>query len=311
MGLGQRSTRTHHREPVKDQHRNPPTLLLTIDVEDWFQVENLRPWFPPSEWHAQPLRVEANTHRLLDLFDTFDHPVKATFFILGWIADKCPRLVREIHQRGHEVASHGFKHLLCSQMDPPGLAADLRKSKHILEAIIGAPIHGYRAPNFSIDDHTLQQIRQCGYRYDASYNCFERHHRYGHITQKGFPRNGLAIRLDPNFHELPISNLTLAGQTIPWGGGGYFRFLPSLVFNTGVRHILRQSGAYHFYMHPWEVDPDQPRVQCANGFNTWRHYLNLRKTHSRLQRMIARFQHCRFLTCSQYLDAIDHPTPLN
>lgn len=284
-----------------------PTILLTIDVEDWFQVENLRPWFPPDRWNEHPLRVEANTHRLMDLFDSFHHPVKATFFVLGWIARRCPQLVREIYNRGHEVASHGLNHLLCNQMAPARLLDDLRTSKHRLEQIIGAPVHGYRAPNFSIDDRVLKQIQQCGYRYDASYNSFERHHRYGRITQAGLPRNGLAIRLGPNFHELPISNLTLAGQTVPWGGGGYFRLLPSLVFNTGVRHILRQTGAYHFYMHPWEVDPEQPRVPSQNGLNTWRHYLNLRKTHTRLQRMITRFQHCRYQTCSQYLATIGHP----
>lgn len=285
----------------------PATILLTIDVEDWFQVENLRPWFPPARWDAPALRVEANTHRLLDLFDSFTHPVKATFFILGWIAERCPQLVREIHHRGHEVASHGHGHQLCNQLAAPSLLADLQQSKQLLEQIIGQPIHGYRAPNFSIRDDVLKIIRQCGYRYDASYNSFEMHNRYGHITHQHFKKAGIALALDTAFYELPISNLRLAGQTIPWGGGGYFRLLPPPLFNAGVRAILHQTHAYHFYMHPWEVDSDQPKVKEANGFNGWRHYLNLRKTLPRLQRMITEFKHCRFLTCRQYLDTVTHP----
>jgi polysaccharide deacetylase family protein (PEP-CTERM system associated) len=132
------------------------TILISIDVEDWFQVENLRSFYPPSSWKNQDSRVEKNTLRLLDLLDRFGDRLKATFFVLGWIADRYPKLVREIHNRGHEIASHGYGHLMCKQMAPQELEVDLKKSKKILEEITGRPIIGFRAPNFSISDYILQ-----------------------------------------------------------------------------------------------------------------------------------------------------------
>lgn len=283
---------------------SPPVMLLTIDVEDWFQVENLRPWFPPERWDEPALRVEANIHHLLDLFDGFAWPVKATFFVLGWIAERCPEMVRAIHQRGHEVGSHGYGHLLCNQLAPDALRADLQHSKQLLESIIGAPVVGYRAPNFSIDDDILGRIQACGYRYDASYNSFKLNKRYGRVANRQHKRAGIAWQINEHFHELPISNMELAGRTFPWGGGGWFRLLPTAVFHAGVRHILDRKGTYHFYFHPWEVDPGQPRVQEAKGLNAWRHYLNLHKTTGRLQQMIQRFRQCRFLTCRQYIGEV-------
>jgi polysaccharide deacetylase family protein (PEP-CTERM system associated) len=279
-------------------------ILLTIDVEDWFQVENLRPWFPPSAWHAQSPRVEASTHRLLDLFDAFDYPVKATFFVLGLVAEKHPRLVREIYDRGHEIASHGYGHMLCNQMDRQRLLEDLRNSKNILEALVGKEVVGYRAPNFSIDDEILKCVHECGYRYDASYNSFEMHGRYGRISSNGYKRRGIALQLRDDFFELPVSNLKLAGQVIPWSGGGYFRLLPPVLFNAGIRYALKNENTYHLYLHPWEVDPGQPKQKEAKGFKAWRHYLNLHKTYPRLKRLIATFNTCQFLTCRQYLKTV-------
>ncbi|MCJ8502119.1 DUF3473 domain-containing protein [Desulfatitalea alkaliphila] len=297
----------HQKSAAKPTTQSPPTILLTIDVEDWFQVENLRPWFPPDHWHEHPLRVETNTHCLLDLFDSFKKPIRATFFILGWIAQRCPQLVQAIHNRGHEVASHGNSHLLCNQMAPADLLEDLCTSKQRLEALTGQPVYGYRAPNFSIDDNVLQMIHQCGYRYDASYNSFAMNHRYGRISNN-HKQTGMALQLGEQFHELPISNLQLAGKTIPWGGGGYFRLLPPPLFNAGVRHILQKTGVYHFYIHPWELDPDQPKVQTKPTLNTWRHYLNLHQTQTRLHHLITRFKHCRFQTCTQYIETITTTT---
>lgn len=272
-----------------------------MDVEEWFQVENLRPLFPPYQWSVQESRVENNTYRLLDLFDSFGFPVKATFFVLGWIAEKHPRLIKEIKQRGHEIASHGCGHMLLNTLDRNSLHEDLVKSKTILEKITGESVTGYRAPSFSIDDHSLALISQSGYNYDSSYNSFDKHGRYGRISTNGHQKNGISITLESNLHELPISNLNIAGQNIPWGGGGYFRLLPPLLFNFGVSHYLKQNGAYLFYMHPWEIDPEQPKVKTTN---TWRHYLNLNKTYIRLKKMITRFRHCDFITCSQYLSEI-------
>ena len=281
---------------------NQKKILFTIDVEDWFQVENLRPWFPPSGWDKCPLRVAQNTHRILDLFDRFSpKKIKATFFVLGWVAEKVPELVREINRRGHEVASHGFGHKMCNQLDNAALERDLRRSRNLLEQTIGTEVAGYRAPNFSISDQVLKAIQSAGYHYDSSYNSFSGHGRYGHINVKGAETNGIAINLAGAFKELPVSNLKLGRRVIPWGGGGYFRFFPFAVFKAGVQRILRRNDAYLFYLHPWEIDPDQPRVGGVNRFSAWRHYVNLDKTDERLVRLIKGFKDCDFITCSQYL----------
>lgn len=279
-------------------------ILITVDVEDWFQVENLRPWFLPATWDRQACRVEKNTMRLLDLFDTVDPSPKATFFILGWIARRFPAIVREIQARGHEVASHGNSHLLNDHMDEKTLSQDLETSKKRLEDITGIQVHGYRAPNFSINDNLLKLIIKSGYTYDSSYNSFDKHGRYGKITTNGFARKGIAIKLDSQLTELPISNLTLMNQTIPWGGGGYFRLYPQFLFTKGVRKILAKQKAYLYYMHPWEIDPDQPRVSAPKMSITWRHYLNLEKTQKRLNNFLTEFKTSNFITCIQYLKKI-------
>jgi len=288
-------------------------ILLTIDVEDWFQVENLRPWFPPYKWEHQTCRVENNTMRLLDLFDSFNPASKATFFVLGWIARKFPSMVREIQSRGHEIASHGEGHLLNAHLDEATLRQDLETSKKRLEDITGTGIHGYRAPNFSINDHILTLIKRAGYSYDSSYNSFDRHGRYGKISTNEFQKKGIAIKLEEKFTELPISNLSILNQTIPWGGGGYFRLYPPALFTKGVRRILSRENAYLFYMHPWEIDPKQPKVattrlmkgrkldQGKQILQRWRHYLNLDKTQQRLKNLLTQFKTSNFITCTQYL----------
>ncbi len=275
--------------------------MLTIDVEDWFQVENLRPWIPNSTWDSYTLRVQKNTMRLLELFDKTGK-IQATFFILGWIAKRLPKLIHEIQNRGHEVASHGFDHDLCKKLDPQSLKNDLERSKKLLEDISGNEVRGYRAPNFSINDDVIKIARTIGYQYDSSYNNFSKHGRYSQISINGNKRQGIAIQITDDFHELPISNLKLGSQILPWGGGGYFRFIPFPIFKTGIRKILNTHDAYMFYMHPWEIDPEQPKVKESKGLSGWRHYLNLDKTYSRLTQLITTFNHCDFLTCSQYLE---------
>ncbi|MDY6950004.1 MAG: DUF3473 domain-containing protein [Thermodesulfobacteriota bacterium] len=325
------------------------TILLTIDVEDWFQVENFKQWIPFSSWSSHQLRVEKNTHRLLELFDAArcrssvapgkspnsSHPnlassnqVKATFFILGWIAERLPHLVREIHSRGHEVGSHGYYHTLCKEETVANLNRDLTDARKLLEDILGAPIFGYRAPSFSISDDILRTIADCGYLYDSSYNSFALHGRYGHMDLSQHGKKGIALQIHrtipphssgyhetPNtkqetFFELPISNITSRKHTFPWGGGAYFRLMPLALFRKGVRFILRKERAYLFYMHPWEIDPQQPRVHAASPFFKFRHYVNLSKTYMRLSRFLGTFNRCHFLTCQQYLELVTthHPS---
>ena len=313
-------------------------ILLTIDVEDWFQVENFKQCIPFSSWPSRELRVEKNTHRLLDLLDSIElaHSSKltASFFILGWIAKRLPHLVREIHARGHEVASHGYNHNLCNQQSPDALKKDLTDSKKLLEDIIGVPIYGYRAPSFAINEDILKVIQDCGYLYDSSYNSFSMHGRYGQLSLSQNGRKGIVLQIpDPRpptpsthyqqpatrneqpatsiLYELPISNLKFSphGAEIrnlifPWGGGAYFRLIPFPLFKIGVQSIIKRQGVYLFYLHPWEIDPQQPKVKDAPAFFKFRHYINLSKTHSKLFRLIQSFQHCHFATCSQYLSTM-------
>lgn len=298
-----------------------PRILLTIDVEDWFQVENFKQWIPFSSWDSQELRVEKNTHRLLDLFDAFAStgtaisasgpPIRATFFILGWIAECLPHLVREIHARGHEVASHGKNHDLCKNLSHEDLRRDLAYSKKLLEDIIGNPIFGFRAPSFAINETILQIVEDCGYLYDSSYNSFAFHRRYGKMDFSQNRKTGIAIRLSKPqipksniFYELSISNIKFGNLTLPFGGGAYFRLIPFAFFKKGIRKILEKESAYLFYLHPWEVDPEQPKVKNAYLTYKFRHYTNLDKTYSKLSSLIKIFQYCRFASCQQYLEEI-------
>ena len=408
-------------------------LLITIDVEDWFQVENFKQFIPFSSWPSYALRVEKNIHRILDLLDsqssgvssqqsvstnlyparpvgpadgtgvksggyltgatnsinpikpsdslrrrriftpcnarpverearstgaepisqgelsqflpetekkekssksskscltemresTTEHPEssksclrrmtkaskscltknspKATFFVLGWIAQRLPHLVREIHTRGHEVASHGCSHNLCNEQSIDDLRKDLSDSKKVLEDIVGAPVFGYRAPSFSISDDILKIIEECGYLYDSSFNSFGMHGRYGRATLSGNVKKGIAVKISNNFYELPISNFRLWKRVFPLGGGGYFRLIPFPFFKLGVRSLLNRQQAYVFYMHPWEIDPEQPKVKEASVFYKFRHYYNLSKTYSKLSQLIESFEQCSFITCRQYV----------
>jgi len=285
-----------------------------VDVEDWFQVENFKPWIPFSSWSSYELRVEKNTHRLLDLFDSYisirnlepgtQNPINATFFVLGWLADRLPTLIREIHARGHEVASHGFYHHLPIQQSNNELKRDIIDSKKLLEDITGAPVFGYRAPSFNINDNALKIIEECGYTYDSSYNSFRMHERYGNIDLARRHKNGAAIKVSNNFYELPISNLKIGKRVIPFGGGGYFRLIPFSVFKIGVQKLLAKENSYVFYMHPWEIDPEQPRVNNASLFYKFRHYVNLSKAESKLIALIKNFSENKFTTCRDYLDQI-------
>ena len=288
------------------------TILLTFDVEDWFQVENFKEYIPHPTWPSKELRVEKNTRELLDVLTNSSQSIKATFFVLGWIAERCPDLVREIHERGHEVASHGSEHHLCYKQTPDALSDDLAKSKRILEDIIETKVTGYRAPSFSINDDAISSIRKAGYLYDSSYNSYEGHGRYGSLT---LPEStGLdqpIYALSSSFFEIPVSNLRLWGKVVPWGGGGYFRLLPTMIHERGVKIILGRSRCYTFYMHPWEIDPGQPRVREAAPLFRMRHYVNLRKTKDKLEKFLAVNAEHKFISCTEFVyqyrgDGSDH-----
>lgn len=287
---------------------DPQHILLTIDVEDWFQVENFKDQIPFSKWSSYDFRAEQNVFNLMEMLDRESErfmdgkPIKATFFILGWIAERFPSLVREIAGRGHEVASHGYGHDLCNRMSIKDLDEDLAHSRNILEDVIGDSVIGYRAPSFSINHRILDRIQAAGYCYDSSYNSFAMHGRYGQMNFSCGQRAGIAIQQLPGFFELPVSNLKIGGQVLPWGGGAYFRLIPFLLFRQGIQRIISRQGAYLFYLHPWEIDPGQPRVKAASFFRKFRHYTFLKRTEKKLAAMVQAFSDCAWVSCRDYLE---------
>ncbi|WDP93292.1 MAG: DUF3473 domain-containing protein [Desulfobacter sp.] len=277
------------------------TILLTFDVEDWFQVENFKDYIEFSTWNNFELRVERNTHRILDFLDSFVFEPKATFFILGWIAKRCPDLVREIHSRGHEVASHGFDHHLCTNLRSNQLVLDLVDSRKLLEDISGRQVTGYRAPSFAVSHKTLAAIQKAGYLYDSSYNSFSAHGRYGVLDLPNENRINGFYKLSNELYEIPISNLRVGDKIFPLGGGGYFRLFPLSLFKFGMHQVFKQQDVFLFYAHPWEFDPGQPRVRQASNWFKFRHYINLNKTENKLKTLIGNFSDFRFITCSDYI----------
>jgi len=261
---------------------------LSVDVEEHFQVSAFEGIVNRSDWDRMESRVEANTHRLLDLFTL--HGVKSTFFVLGWVAERHPDLVRAIRDSGHEVASHGYDHRQITMMSRDELRRDARKSKEILEGTTGEAVLGYRAPSFSVTRATLwalDTLSEEGFAYDSSIFPI-RHDRYGFHDSPRFPwqRTGISNSV---LHEFPISTVRLLGQNLPFVGGGYLRQFPFRYVEWGMRRVnQREQRPVVLYVHPWEIDPEQPRV--SNGrLTTLRHYRNLDKTEARLGSLLETF----------------------
>lgn len=249
--------------------------------------------------------METNTHKLLDILDSHAFKPKATFFVLGWIAKRVPGLVQEIHNRGHEVASHGTDHHLCTNQPLKELSEDLSASKKLLEDLTGEGVYGYRAPSFAVNNEILDLIHQAGYRYDSSYNSFAMHDRYGSLDLTNFKQKGALFEMVHDFFELPITNLNIGERVFPLGGGGYFRLIPSLLFKKGMEWALGLNQAFVFYSHPWEYDPDQPRVELASPGFKFRHYINLRQTEKKIHALMNSFSELDYPTCSQYIKTVD------
>ena len=261
---------------------------LSIDVEEHFQVHAFESLIDRPRWEELPSRVEHNTHRILRLLE--QHGTRATFFVLGWVADRHPNLVREIAAGGHEVAAHGYAHELVYRQTPAEFAGDLQKS---LDAISGAAgsvdILGYRAPTFSITRESywaLDVLRDHGIRYDSSVFPIVAHDRYGVRNARRF-----AHLIREGLWELPVTTLRVAGSNWPiGGGGGYFRLLPLWLTCYGIRRANAQGHPGVFYLHPWELDPEQPHVPNAPWLSRLRHYTNLGKTEARLTALLDRFE---------------------
>ena len=260
---------------------------MSVDVEDYFQVSALAPAAPRERWESFERRVVTNTERLLATFD--EAGVKATFFFLGWVAERHPALVTRTAAAGHEIASHGYHHELVYDLTPVAFREDVRRTKQLLESIAGAAVLGYRAPSYSITRRSLWALDvliEEGYRYDAS--IFPVHHdRYGipdaprhlHVLER--PGGALI--------EVPPTTVRLGAINAPAAGGGYFRLLPYAWTVWGIDRVNRTEGKPAiFYLHPWEIDPDQPRLSVG-ALSRLRHYRNLHLTERRLKRLLRRF----------------------
>ncbi len=268
---------------------SPIVNALSVDVEDYFQVSAFSDVVPHTSWNTFECRVERNTLRLLDLFDR--RQAKATFFILGWIAERYPWLVQEIHLRGHEVASHGYAHRTVDHYTPETFRTEIRQAKAFLEDVVQAPVVGYRAPSFSITHKTtwtLEILAEEGFQYDSSIFPI-RHDRYGMSSAPRFPHR-LTYR-GRTLHEFPMSTVALLGMTnIPMGGGGYLRLLPLWFTRWGIRRVnRRERQPVMVYVHPWEIDPEQPRI-AGRRLSKFRHYRNLDQTAHRLEALLSEFR---------------------
>lgn len=262
--------------------------VMSVDVEDYFHVAAFADCIPREHWERWPCRVEANVERILGLFD--EHGVKATFFTLGWVAERYPGLVRRISDNGHELASHGYSHQRASEMSRPTFRQDITRAKALLEDIAGVAVRGYRAPSFSIDQANLwalDELAAAGYAYSSSIYPIA-HDHYGMPEAPRFPYRPACC---PQLLELPPTTVKLVGRNLPAAGGGFFRLLPYAVSRRLIERVNRVEGQpCMFYFHPWEVDPAQPRVPGASARSRFRHYVNLERMEGKLRRLLSDFR---------------------
>jgi polysaccharide deacetylase family protein (PEP-CTERM system associated) len=261
---------------------------MTIDVEDYFQVSAFASHISRDDWPKLSCRVEANIERILALLD--DRNIKATFFTLGWIAERYPAMVRGIVDRGHELASHGYGHLRASDQDAAQFREDISRSKALLEDIGGQPVLGYRAPSFSIGTRNLwalDVLLEAGYRYSSSIYPI----RHDHYGMPDAPRFAFYPKSGNSLLEVPITTVRLLNRNLPAGGGGYFRFFPYAVSRWLMQQVnTRDRQPAIFYFHPWELDPGQPRQRNIGMKTRFRHYVNLDRMEARIKALTRDFE---------------------
>ena len=259
---------------------------LTIDVEDYFQVSAFAPHIARLEWNTRECRIERNVHCILEMLSL--KGIKATFFTLGWIAERYPQLVRQIVLEGHELASHGYGHERASDQTAEAFFSDVQLAKIILEDLSGSMVIGYRAPSFSIGKKNLWAfdcLAKAGYRYSSS--IFPIHH--DHYGMPDSPR--FAYKVRSGLMEIPLTTLRVFNRNVPSSGGGYFRLLPYALSRwmlSRVNTVDCQAGV--FYFHPWEIDPGQPRIEGISNKTHFRHYVNLDRMESRLNQLLRDFR---------------------
>ena len=289
-------------------HGKSITNALTIDVEDYFQVSAFAPYIPRDQWESRDCRVERNVERILHMLDT--HATKATFFTLGWIAERYPHLVRRIVNGGHELASHGYGHQRASDLSEAEFFSDIDSAKKVLEDLSGHEVKGYRAPSFSISEGNLWAfdcLERAGHSYSSSIYPI----RHDHYGMPNAPR--FAHRVRAGLLEVPVTTARFLDRNWPASGGGYFRLMPYAISRWLLQHVNRiDRQAAVFYFHPWEIDAGQPRIAGINAKSRFRHYLNLHKTEARLQRLLADFSWGRMdeIFLASRVDALPSQSPV-
>jgi polysaccharide deacetylase family protein (PEP-CTERM system associated) len=265
--------------------RNTVLNAMTVDVEDFFHVSAFESIIKPEQWQDYQPRVDTNTKRLLELFAK--HNIKSTFFVLGWVAERYPDLIKEIHRQGHEIASHGYAHRRATEQTRQEFYDDVLRSKTHLEELLGEKLTGYRAPSFSIgynNEWAFEVLAELGFAYSSS-TYPVKHDLYG---TPDWPR--FAYQRKEGIIEIPIPTHKFLGRQTPIGGGGYFRLYPYAFTKYLVNSYLeKEKQPYSFYFHPWEIDADQPRLSHAPLKSKFRHYVNLDKTYGKLEKLIQDF----------------------
>jgi polysaccharide deacetylase family protein (PEP-CTERM system associated) len=260
---------------------------LTIDVEDYFHVSAFASHVRRADWDRLPCRVERNVDAILAMLA--EHGTRATYFMLGWVAERYPALVRRIVEQGHELASHGYAHRRATEQSRDEFREDVTRAKRLLEDLSGVAVQGYRAPSFSIGEGNLwalECLSEAGYLYSSS--IYPVHH--DHYGMPDAPRFAFRPEAGCGLLELPMTTVRYFNQNFPAGGGGYFRLLPYWVSRAWLRRVNKVDGKpCIFYFHPWEIDPQQPRFREARALARFRHYLNLERTEARLRRLLADF----------------------
>lgn len=258
---------------------------MTVDVEDYFHVTAFAGSLERERWASQESRVERNTHVLLELFER--HRVRTTFFVLGWVAERNPGLIKELHRAGHEIACHGLTHELVYKQTPQVFRQETQRSKSLLEDLTGTKVRGYRAATYSITAKSLWALdilEELGFEYDSSVFPV-RHDLYGIPGASRLPFRVASGRL----LEVPLTTVRVFGQHLPCAGGGYFRLLPYAAFRWALRRVNNEGLPAVFYLHPWEIDPGQPRID-APWRSRFRHYTNLHRTAARLEALLTDFR---------------------
>jgi polysaccharide deacetylase family protein (PEP-CTERM system associated) len=281
--------------------KNETVNAISVDVEDYYHVSAFSKYINKTEWDSLESRVERNTQRILEIFN--NEEVKATFFILGWIAEKYPKLIKEISDYGHEIACHGYSHDLIYTQSKEDFQKETIMSKRILEDIVGSEVIGYRAASYSITNRSLwalDVLAQAGFKYDSSIFPIL-HDRYGIKNAEPFP-HVVKTEKGNSIIEFPISTIKMLSFNVPISGGGYFRLYPYWLTRLGLRKInLDYNSPFIFYMHPWELDVNQPKID-SNYISKFRHYNNIDKFETRLLKLVNDF---RFTTVSEVIKEID------